>query len=263
MRPLVIFAATSFGLAIALSSGAEDSASLNALWMRAYLAIGDGGGARELASLGSACNRGKRRKPVDTLYTAECHRWVGEQQLALDQFDAAAESLTAAHHLYTEALGALNPLSGETLHLMAEIYLERGDLRRAGLAMDRALTILAPVERLSAERCRMVYEAIEGRKPPAACGGALYRFPSAPSLLEETKAGDATGDCESGPCKLKFGTRQWTDDRQHRGFYFSATRSGYGLEMSADGNSIWRGAYRGGSLNGYAVYIGLSKGWKM
>jgi hypothetical protein len=260
MRPLVILAATSFGLAIALSSGAENPASLNALWMRAYLAIGDGGGVRELSRLGSACSRGARREPIDTLYTAECHRWVGEHQLALGRFDAAAESLTAAHHLYTEALGALNPLSGETLHLMAEIYLERGDLRRAVLAMDRALTILAPVDRRSAERCRTVYESIEGRKPPAVCGGALYRFPSTPSLLEETKAGDATGDCESGPCRLKFGTQQWSDDRQHRGYYFSGTRSGYGLETSADGNSIWRGVYRGNSLNGYAVYIGLSEG---
>jgi hypothetical protein len=272
MRPLVILAATAFGLAIALSSGAEGSASLNALWTRAYLAVGEGEGVRELAALGPACSRGKRRKPGDRLYAAECLRWVGEQQLALDQFDAAAGSLTAAHHLYTEVLGALNPLSGETLHLMAEVYLERGDFRRAGLAMDRALAILVPVERRAAERCRTVYEAIEGRDPPAVCGGALYRFPSVPSLLEKIKAGDVRSNCEPGSCRLKFDTEQRSDGRYHRGFYFSGVRSGYGLETSTDGNSIWSGVYQGGSLNGYAVYIGLSEGvvtqyyaggWKM
>lgn len=255
MRQLAILAATLISASVP-ARGADDLSSLDTLWTRARAEIIDSGGHHALAELGSACERAKRRSWIDTLRIAECQRWVGARQLALGLGAAAEASLTAAHRLYTESLGALNPLSGEVLHLMAEIYLERGDVRRARLAIDRALTIFPPVDQRGAERCQAVYAAAGLRELPKPCRGELSHLPSVPSALEHLKT-RSDDRCPADSCAISYGAQPLPGERRHLGFFRDGVRSGYGLEITVDGSEIWTGSYRDGSINGHAVYLGV------
>lgn len=257
-RRIIIVLITLLGAMIAEFADARESADLYALWSRARKAVREGRDLAALDELSAACGPASRQDGTDAVFAAECHRWVGEQQLALGQLDRAAESLSSAHAQYSARFGALNPLSGEILYLLARLHMERGDHVRAAHTMECALAIVPPLDASETELCRAVYAATNSGAAPEVC---KRRLPDLPPSSESPREDEAA----------KFGMFALRDMRRYRGFHVHGIRSGYGLEIGAHEWEFWRGVYHEGSLNGHAVWLSAggdsagsyySGGWK-
>ncbi|MCP4006089.1 MAG: tetratricopeptide repeat protein [bacterium] len=171
----------------------------------------------------------------------------------IGRFDAAQKELEHAYALYGRVLGSVNPLSGEVLHLLARVYLEQGAWPEAGLAMDRALALLPPVDQIDIERCQAVYGATKPGPASDSCTAGLATHERAARVVRVETS-------EHEPEFLEFGELVLADNRLYRGFHRDGIRSGYGVEMDAGRQNFWRGTYRNGSINGRAVWQRLTDG---
>jgi len=217
-------------------------------WTKARAALDLGQPVRAglaVRALADQCEaEGPQKSRLDWIRTAECWRWVGEKSLALGEFDFALGALTRAHAGYSEGIGAFNPLSGEVLYRIAEVHVAQADFDRARLALDRASSLAPALEPGAAAACRSGARAL-GRPEPKSCSVSLDA--------------DAPPLCSTTSCRAVFSSERLPGGRIYRGFMVNGRREGYGLEMSIDGRSIWRGSYAGGSLNGQAVFLSFDE----
>ena len=242
---------------IARTASAAADSNLFALWTAAHRASAQATSADDVSEsfgkLKTACNQKRRGTRVQLMYTAECQRWLGEKWIDLREFEKAEAELKNAYEFYAAALGFANPLSGEVLHLLAQAHFEQGEWPMAGLAMKRALTLLPPIDARDSERCREVFGARQSQLPPEACEKHV-------ATLEMASGVDHRRKPEFNPEDLQYGELQLSGGRLYRGFHKNGKRSGYGLELGADRDQFWRGTYRGGSINGRAVWLNIRDG---
>ncbi len=254
LAALVLIVLTS---GIAQSSRAADDKAITTLWTKANRLSADPARQEDLGhvldEMSAACRQVRAGTRVQLLHAAECKRWVGERWIALGRFDAAGEELRYAYRTYATALGSVNPLSGEVLHLLAQVYREQGALREARLAMDRALMLLPPIDRGDIERCRAVYGTSEPVWAADSCAAGLATHEMAEGVVHLKRP-------EHKSKHIEFGELEIPDGRMFRGFHRNGRRSGQGLEIDADGQQFWSGTYRGGSLNGRAIWLHVTDG---
>jgi hypothetical protein len=237
----------------ALPCAADEASELDSIWTRARNTIEGDQARAALAELEGACDSLSEGRGLDRLIAAECQRWIGEQRLERGELDAARTALTRAHALYSERLGAMNPLSGEVLQRLAEIYAKQGDLDRAELAMARGLMLIPALDQADAERGRAVYRAlgIETSAPP---------WRAVPPDDPMRKAQKTASGSEPGSNPRVYETLRLSGNRRYHGFSVGGIRSGYGLEIGDGAQDFWRGQYSDGSLNDRAIWFRVEDG---
>ncbi len=228
------------------SSVAAESSTIHQLWTDAQNASDVEAGSEALAKLAAACRREEDPSPLAFLTAAECQRWIASRYVVYGRLEPAVEALETAHSLYTKGLGAFNPLSAETLYVLSKLFLELGEHERARLAIARAVTLVPPFDEADVQLCRTVFGGVESA--PSVCRELPFASASALALPVAAVAGESSG-------QIRFGVGPLGSDRRHRGFYEANVRSGYGLEIGADEDEFWTGRFRGGTLNGRAIWI--------
>jgi tetratricopeptide (TPR) repeat protein len=130
------------------------------LWgeLIAASAASDGKSARARAEELAGVEEGSGQP--DPLRRAEILLVLAHLTLEDGDPEAAERSLLEAHRLYTRELGVRNPFSGQALLTLGEVYLRRSDVRRARLAVDRAMALLPPSDPMSAFRYAGIYEKL-------------------------------------------------------------------------------------------------------